>query len=435
MPRPRKHNNDDESATRAKPLDAPADTDESSSVAERTSKPLSERSKEIALAGAERAATGRDALADATARAASSTKAAATRASRATERVSGVALRATTAASQATVSAGKKAATATVGAGHRASRATLTAGRTAHKRSLEALAPIATKLSETTQNLLATSLSTDINDLVQNLVKGSATIYDKAMDAEYIRSHMGGYNHRLFDEGHTVFGAIRALQEAKANNPSDFENEGFLDQVEGLFQALVKDASTQKGVPYFTWDKEAYDKVAGALQELGIPKNWFADLNTYDPAELLGTTIGAMTLAFRWNKADAEEFARLAGGVTVSGLASANALVLVVSVVALARAFHLSRGDGNYSDAVDGFAKGTAVSGTTLAAVAAVGAGAGWSILVGLTVGILAHQAAHRVSVTEISRFVSEKTISAAIGLKAIMDEHTAARPSEGAAP
>ena len=435
MSKSRKHKSDDEFATKPTPPETTAVADHSSGAADRTSSDSQKKAKGIALAVTERSASSRDALADATASAARSTKAAANRASRATKRVSSVTLRATTAASQATVSATKRAATATVGAGQRASRAALTAGSAVHTRSLEALAPIATKLSATTQNLLATSLSTDLNDLVQNLVQGSATMYDKAMDAAYNSSHVGGYNHRLFDEGHTVLGAIRALQEAKANNPSDFENEGFLDQVEGLFHALVKDASTQKGVPYFTWDKETYDKVAGAVNELGIPKQWFADLNTYDPAELLGTTIVAMTLVFRWNKADAEEFARLAAGVTVSGLASANALVLIVSVVALARAFHLSRRDGNYSVAVDGFARGAAVSGTTLAAVAAIGAGAGWSILVGLTVGILAHQAADHVSVSEVSRFVSEKTISSAAGLKAMMDRQTAVRASEGATP
>ena len=68
----------------------------------------------------------------------------------------------------------------------------------------------------------------EINDLVQNVVKGSPTIYDKAMDAEFIATHIGGGQHRLFDGGHTIIGAFRAgqaaspddsiIQEAHGNN-------------------------------------------------------------------------------------------------------------------------------------------------------------------------------------------------------------------------
>ena len=161
-----------------------------------------------------------------------------------------------------------------------------------------------------TQNLLATSLSSDINGLVQDLVKGPVTIYDKAMDAEYVATHVGGGNHRMFDGGHTLGGAWDAVQKAK------FDGEGILDQISGTFVALVKDGSTEKGLPFFTWDEGAYKEVSNYLNgQLSIPKDWFYDLNSYDPAELLGSTIGTMVLAFRWNEAEAEEFGRLGAGL------------------------------------------------------------------------------------------------------------------------
>ena len=50
------------------------------------------------------------------------------------------------------------------------------------------------------------------------MVKGSPTIYDKAMDAEFIATHIGGAQHRLFDGGHTIIGAFRA---GHAASPDD----------------------------------------------------------------------------------------------------------------------------------------------------------------------------------------------------------------------
>ena len=51
------------------------------------------------------------------------------------------------------------------------------------KKAIESAVPTANGLLATTQGLLASALSTDVNALVQNMVKGPATIYDKAMDA------------------------------------------------------------------------------------------------------------------------------------------------------------------------------------------------------------------------------------------------------------
>ena len=72
------------------------------------------------------------------------------------------------------------------------------------KSSLQRATAAAIDLVSTSQGLLASSLAKDLNDLMQGMVKGTATIYDKAMDATYIATHEGGANHRLFDGGHTL---------------------------------------------------------------------------------------------------------------------------------------------------------------------------------------------------------------------------------------
>ena len=169
---------------------------------------------------------------------------------------------------------------------------------------------------------------------------GPATIYDKAMDAVYLATRIGGGNHRMFDGGHTILGAFRAVRDA---SPDDT----IVEEAMGFLQSLFRDMTTAKGLPLVNWDKATYDKVAGFLaSEFGIPKNWFYDINSYDAAQLLGGVIGVVATALCWNRADTETFAKLVGGMGVSALARANPLLLVVTVVALARAFHKAHHSG-----------------------------------------------------------------------------------------
>ena len=175
------------------------------------------------------------------------------------------------------------------------------------KKGLDATSSVANVLLSTTQATLANGLSVEINGLVQNMVSGSATIYDKAMDAEYIATHIGGGQHRLFDGGHTIIGAFRAGHTA---SPDD----SIIQEAMGTLQGLLRDVSTPSGLPLANWDYETYHRVAEALESnFHIPKSWFYDLNTYDAADLLGGAVGAVALIFNWNRADTETFAQLAG--------------------------------------------------------------------------------------------------------------------------
>ena len=96
-------------------------------------------------------------------------------------------------------------------------------GRTA----LDATAERTAQVMAAAQALLASDLSADLNNLVAAAVKGSATIYDKAMDANYLdpllRPDLGGSYHRLFDGGHTIAGAVRTARDA---SPDDTIIEG-----------------------------------------------------------------------------------------------------------------------------------------------------------------------------------------------------------------
>ena len=278
---------------------------------------------------------------------------------------------------------------------------------------------IATTLIGTTQGILSLRLSEGLNELLQDMVNRSASIYDGAIDTGDIASQAGsGATLRPFDGGHTILEAARATGGA---SPEDSIVREALGTVQGLFRG----ATPIGGLPFANWDGATFDRVAGALESaFHIPKRWFYDLSTYDAAELLGGAIGAVALTFSWNRAQTETFARLVGGLGLSAVVSANPLLLIVTVVALAKAFHKANMTGEHAELVDGQLRGGVGAGATLSAVALVGAAggpAGAAVLAGLTAGILANRMARRVSVAQISRFLAGKTTVVAAEARAMI--------------
>jgi len=254
-----------------------------------------------------------------------------------------------------------------------------------------------------------------INQVVQSAVSGSASVYDKALDANYLdpllRADTGGSYHRLFDGGHTIAGAVRAVNEA----PID---DTLTRQTLGTVEALLRDVSTERGLPLATWDKAKFDSVAQTLDSsLGIPKRWLYDINTFDAGEVLGATVGVVAVALNWNRADTEQFAQVAAGMGLSAAVGLNPLLLMVTVAAAAQSFNKARGSGGYSALADGALKGAATSAASLGAVAALtaaGGPAGAGLLAGMAAGVLVHQTVKNVSVAEITGYVTARVAALA---------------------
>lgn len=314
--------------------------------------------------------------------------------------------------------AASSAAGAAYAASGKAADATITAMgevQTGFKKALGATVPIADTLLVTTQGLLASNLSDNVNSWLQAIAEGSATIYDKAMDATYNATHLGGGHHRLFDGGHTIPGAFDAARGASTD-------DNIVHEALGTIQGLFRDGTTPQGLPLANWSKETFDHVAGTLESnFHISKEWFYDLNTYDATELLGGTVGILALALGWNRADTETFAKFVGGMGLSAAISANPLLLVVTVVALAKAFHKAHQTGEYAEFIDGQLKGGLGAGSTVAAVSLVGVAggpAGVALLAGVAVGVLANMATKNVSVAQIGQFMAEQTPNIANAVK-----------------
>ena len=129
-------------------------------------------------------------------------------------------------------------------------------------------------------------------------------------------------------------------------------------------------------------------------------------MNTFTAPEVFGAGIGAAALLFSWTRADAEETARLAGGMGVSAIVGANPLLAAVTVAALACAYQRAKHERDAGAAADGLFRGAATAGATMgavAAVAALGGGPGTALVIGLIVGLMVARAAGTVSVTTVA--------------------------------
>ncbi|MDE2823885.1 MAG: hypothetical protein OXK79_10315 [Chloroflexota bacterium] len=289
------------------------------------------------------------------------------------------------------------------------------------KRALDSTAGVARRARKRASSLkdliavaegtLASDISRDLDKMLSHLAIGPATIYDKAMDASYLATNVGGANHRLFDGGHTIAGALDAVRGAS-------KDDNIVQEALGFVQGMFRDLTTSKGLPLANWDKATYDQAASFLEsKFRIARDWFSDLNSYTSAELISGCIGILALVFQWKQADTESFSRFVGGIGVAACISANPLLLVVTLVALARAFQMSRPTAQYHDLVDGSARGAIVSTLTILAILAitqVGGPVAVSLLVGIVVGLLASKALSHISVVEISRFLVEWAKAAA---------------------
>lgn len=119
----------------------------------------------------------------------------------------------------------------------------------------------------------------------------------------------------------------------------------------------------------------------------------------------------------------------------LSAVLSANPLLLIITVVALARAFHKARMSGEYREFVDGQFKGVVGAGATIGAVSLIGiAGGPWGValITGLVVGILVNGAMKDVSIVQVSKVVAKQAVATASEARRMMKDRYVEDPSFG---
>ena len=116
--------------------------------------------------------------------------------------------------------------------------------------------------------------------------------------------------------------------------------------------------------------------------------------------------MGALAIALNWNNDDVEQFAQIVGGMGLASVVSVNPLLLMVTVVALAKAYHTARKTGDWKEFADGLARGGICTGAVILVTSMVGGPAVVVLLTGICVGVVAQQAGKRVSVVELGHWM-----------------------------
>ena len=158
------------------------------------------------------------------------------------------------------------------------------------------------------------------------LTKSPATIYDKALDAEYLRTYIGGGDHRLFDGGHDVFAAWEKVKDA---SPDD----SFRQEVIGYTSALWKDVTTVKGLPFTTVDKGKFEACVKALDWIpGVDRKYLYELLSFDVMEIFSATLGAVVMLFALKKKDHKVLAEILGSMGINSIISANPIMGILVI-------------------------------------------------------------------------------------------------------
>lgn len=156
--------------------------------------------------------------------------------------------------------------------------------------------------------------------LMDHLSTQRATVASKAMDAEYLRTHIGGSWHRLYDGGHSLAGSWQAVRES-------LPDLGALDQLSVWANEYWKDLITTRGMPILILDHA--DQVG----------EYFKHLDSVNVAQLLGGDICGVSIYCNWN--DPAKLVASSTATECSGIVYANVVAPLVGLIGLGRAYLL----------------------------------------------------------------------------------------------
>jgi len=185
------------------------------------------------------------------------------------------------------------------------------------------------------------------NWLTNHLSNQHATPFSRAMDAEYLRTHIGGGWHRIYDGGHSLVGSWKAVSSLQPDL-------GALHQLGIWANEYWKDLITTRGMPILILDHAAQ------------VSEYFKHLDCVNVAQLIGGDICGVSIYCNWN--DPAKLVASATATECSGIVYANVVAPLVSLIALGRAYFLM-GKSEQDDLQDLIApalKGLSRSGATV---------------------------------------------------------------------
>ena len=196
------------------------------------------------------------------------------------------------------------------------------------------------KTAKYVNGFVSTRLVKPIEKVTNTINEKPGSIYDKAVDAVYNKTHIGGGKlHRLLDGNHSP---INMWFKVKSASPHDT----FKDEVKGYFKALFKDMSSPVGIPVVNINRNVYNGITSVASTFGLKKEWVIDMLHVNLPEFIGAGVG--TAAFILTKKDDS----LHGSLIVSSFVGGNPLLLGISSSLLTR--KLLKKEINFKDFTKG---------------------------------------------------------------------------------
>ena len=202
--------------------------------------------------------------------------------------------------------------------------------------------------------------------LTDHFSKQRATPASEAMDAEYLKTHIGGSWHRLYDGGHSLAGSWAAVREA-------LPDVSKLELIGTWANEYWKDLITARGMPVITLD------YTNEVSE------YFKHLDCVNVAQMVGGNLTGVSIYCNWN--DPAKLVASAAATECSGLAYANVVAPLVSLIGLGRAFYLlnQSEQGDLRDLIEPALKGLVRGGASILLITVLPGG----FLVHLSSGIV----------------------------------------------
>ena len=142
-------------------------------------------------------------------------------------------------------------------------------------------------------------------------------------------------------------------------------------------------------IPFLAATIESVEKNQFKFREIyDLPKTWISDLKDISSTEILASTVGILSIYFRWNKAEKEEFIEVATSLLISSSFYGDPLGVIASIVALAHAYKKARDKQSFRNLKWGAIKGAATMGTFSLTLTFVGTPV-FGFLVGLCVAMV----------------------------------------------
>ena len=197
---------------------------------------------------------------------------------------------------------------------------------------LERAKRVGGKVSQMTGTAFSTTLAffaeKDFQNWIQKVTESVSSIYDKALDPNYLRSKLGGGTVIL--DGQDL---LSALEKLKASSASD----KFSSELIGSILAIWKSVAIEKGLPFQDLNPASFEEWANKVSDWipKIGKEYLYDLLNVDAMELFSTALGAVAVLFAFQKNDQEKLAEILGSMGIISIISANP-VMGIFVTAIA---------------------------------------------------------------------------------------------------